>query len=90
VGDPELGYAVGLAHRGRGLAARAVRVMSEYGLARPGVTRLVLRIPPGNVASGRVATTAGYSLTDEPLVTREAKGRSVALATWELLSAPPR
>jgi RimJ/RimL family protein N-acetyltransferase len=84
-GCGELGYAVGVAHRGQGLGARAVRLLVDHAAEQLGLHRFLLKIAPGNAASARVAAAAGFSLTDEPLEIREAKGRAVELATWERL-----
>jgi RimJ/RimL family protein N-acetyltransferase len=56
----ELGYVVGPAHRGQGLATRALRLLGEAVVRDLGATRLVLRIDAGNVASERVAAACGY------------------------------
>ena len=79
----ELGYAVGTAHRGQGLGARAVRLLVDHAAQQLGLRRFLLKIAPGNLASARVAAAAGFSLTGEPHEVREAKGRAVELATWE-------
>ncbi|MFF3121273.1 GNAT family N-acetyltransferase [Streptomyces sp. NPDC057908] len=78
----ELGYAVGPAHRGQGLAARAVRVMAAYAFEQLGVERVILELEAENAASVAVATGAGFSLLDVPLIKGEEKGRSYALQTW--------
>jgi RimJ/RimL family protein N-acetyltransferase len=77
-----VGYAVGLAHRGAGLAARALRLVMAHAAGTLGVRRFVARIAPGNVASEQVATACGLRLTAEPLVVREMKGRTVETAVW--------
>lgn len=78
----ELAYAVGSAHRGRSLGARAV--LAVLGLARElGYRRARLRIAVDNVASRRVAEVAGFSLTSVPLMRRERKGYVLDLGTWE-------
>jgi RimJ/RimL family protein N-acetyltransferase len=77
-----VGYAVGLAHRGAGLAARALRLVTAHAAGTLGVRRFVARIAPGNVASEQVATACGFRLTAEPLVVREMKGRTVETAVW--------
>jgi RimJ/RimL family protein N-acetyltransferase len=81
-GTGELGYAVGAAHRGAGLAARAVTQLREYAEETHGLRRFVLRIAPGNTASARVASACGFRLTAEPPLVREIKGRRTELATW--------
>jgi RimJ/RimL family protein N-acetyltransferase len=81
-----LGYAVGAAHRGQGLAVRAVRLMTEYAHGVVGIPRLVLEIEPDNVASSAVARGAGYQLTDQAPSAVADKGRSYTLLTWEHLT----
>lgn len=78
----EIGYAIGAAHRGEGLAARSVRVLVEHAHAAYGLDRFLLRIPPGNAASRAVARASGFRATRDPLVAREAKGRRIELETW--------
>ncbi|MEV7228734.1 GNAT family N-acetyltransferase [Polymorphospora sp. NPDC051019] len=80
--EAEVGYAVGAAHRRRGLARRAVTLLTGYAHRSLGMRRVVLRIDPANVASVAVAHSAGFAPTDEPPVTREAEGRTVSLRTW--------
>ncbi|MGW7053499.1 GNAT family N-acetyltransferase [Streptomyces sp. NPDC054887] len=80
----EIGYAVGPAHRGQGLAARAVRVMAAYAFEQLGAEQVILELEAENAASVAVATAAGFSLLDVPLITGEEKGRPYALRTWGL------
>ncbi|MFD7834286.1 GNAT family N-acetyltransferase [Streptomyces sp. NPDC059761] len=80
----ELGYAVGPAHRGRGLAARAVRVMAAYAFEELGVDQVILELEAENAASVAVAVKAGFSLLDVPLIEGEEKGRPYTLQTWAL------
>jgi RimJ/RimL family protein N-acetyltransferase len=84
----ELGYAVGPAHRGQNLAARAVRVMAGYAFGELGAERVILELEAENAASVAVATRAGFRLLDVPLITGEEKGRSYALQTWGLDREP--
>ncbi|WP_407547653.1 GNAT family N-acetyltransferase [Streptomyces sp. Pv4-95] len=80
----ELGYAVGPAHRGQGLAARAVRLMAAYAFEQLGVEQVILELEAENAASVAVATKAGFSLLEVPLIKGEEKGRPFALETWGL------
>ncbi|MFE2477092.1 GNAT family N-acetyltransferase [Streptomyces sp. NPDC059389] len=80
----ELGYAVGPAHRGRGLAARAVAVMAAYAFEELGVDRVILELEAENASSVGVATRAGFRLLDVPLIKGEEKGRPYVLQTWGL------
>ncbi|MET9666787.1 GNAT family N-acetyltransferase [Streptomyces sp. NPDC006475] len=80
----ELGYAVGPAHRGQGLAARAVRLMATYAFEQLGEEQVILELEAENAASVAVATKAGFGLLDVPLITGEEKGRPFVLQTWGL------
>jgi RimJ/RimL family protein N-acetyltransferase len=83
-GGAELGYAIGAAHRGRGLARAAVLALVDHAAASLGLSTFLLRIPPANAASQAVARACGFEPTGAPLVTRAAKGREVELETWSL------
>ncbi|RST18447.1 N-acetyltransferase [Streptomyces sp. WAC05374] len=80
--DGALGYAVGAAHRGRGLAARATRLLTGHAHGALGLSRVVLRIEPDNAASVAVARAAGFRLTGEPPATVRSNGRAHTLLTW--------
>ncbi|MFF4319329.1 GNAT family N-acetyltransferase [Streptomyces sp. NPDC001568] len=80
----ELGYAVGPAHRGQGLAARAVRVMAAYAFDQLGADQVILELEAENASSVGVATRAGFRLLDVPLIKGEEKGRPYVLQTWGL------
>ncbi|MEU1485015.1 GNAT family N-acetyltransferase [Streptomyces sp. NPDC005752] len=78
----EIGYVVGPAHRGRALASRAVRVMAAYAFDQLGVEQVILELEAENDASVGVATRAGFTLLEVPLIKGEEKGRSYSLQTW--------
>ena len=59
-GAAEIGYWVKREARGRGVAPRAVRLASEWGLRDFGLARISLMTEPENTASQRVAEKAGY------------------------------
>lgn len=80
----ELGYAVGPAFRGQGLAARAVRVMAAYAFEHLGAEQVILELEAENAASVAVAVKSGFRLLDVPLIEGEEKGRPYALQTWGL------
>ncbi|MER7725725.1 GNAT family N-acetyltransferase [Streptomyces sp. NPDC096323] len=80
----EIGYAVGPAHRGQGLAARAVRVMAGYAFEELGVEQVILEVEAENASSVAVAKKTGFRLLDVPLIKGEEKGRSFVLQTWGL------
>jgi RimJ/RimL family protein N-acetyltransferase len=78
----ELAYAVGVAHRGRGLAARAVAMMLEFAAGQCDISSYLLTISPANPASEAVARAAGFRRTSEPIKIRERKGRRLEMAIW--------
>lgn len=77
-----ISYVVGAAHRGQHLAARAVRLVTEYAHQVASLPRVLLEIEPGNYPSTAVARTAGFHLTDAAPQAVEDKGRSYTLLTW--------
>ncbi|MBY8881209.1 GNAT family N-acetyltransferase [Actinacidiphila acidipaludis] len=80
----ELGYVVGPAFRGQGLAARAVRVMASYAFEHLGAERVILELEAENASSVAVAGKSGFRLLDVPLIAGESKGRPFLLQTWGL------
>jgi RimJ/RimL family protein N-acetyltransferase len=80
----EMGYSIGPAHRGAGLAARATKLVADEVAARWGVRRFRLMIAPDNAASRRTATAAGAQLSPVALVTRTGPRGAVHLETWEI------
>ena len=62
VGDARghFGYWLKKEARGRGVAARALRLLARWAAAECGLARLQLVVEPGNVASIAVAERAGF------------------------------
>jgi RimJ/RimL family protein N-acetyltransferase len=58
----EIGYWIGQDHWRRGLATAALRVVTEYGFAQFGLTRIFAVPFAANAASIRVLEKAGYTL----------------------------
>jgi RimJ/RimL family protein N-acetyltransferase len=56
----EIGYVVGSAARGRGVATRVLRLLTEWGFSQLGLERIELWIDVTNTGSERVAERAGY------------------------------
>jgi RimJ/RimL family protein N-acetyltransferase len=56
----EIGYWVARQVRGRGIGTRAVRLLSDWALARLGLERLELLADPRNEPSNRLAVSAGF------------------------------
>ena len=60
----EIGYWLGAAHTGRGLATAAAGALTRIAFDAPGVERVEIRCDPGNVASARVPERLGYTVDD--------------------------
>jgi RimJ/RimL family protein N-acetyltransferase len=56
----EIGYVVGAAARGRGVATRTLQLLTEWGFSELGLERIELWIDTTNPGSERVAERAGY------------------------------
>jgi RimJ/RimL family protein N-acetyltransferase len=56
----EIGYVVGRAARGKGVATRALRLLTEWGFGDLALERIELWIDTANPGSERVAERAGY------------------------------
>ena len=86
-GTSEVGYWVKREARGRGVATRALRLVSAWALEQPGIERLQLRADVENGPSQRVAENAGFRREG---VVRSARynarmGRRVDFALYSLL-----
>ena len=77
----EFAYAVGAEHRGRNLAARAIRALLPLAKAE-GCRSACLRIATDNLASQSVAIAGGFAIANDPLLRRERKGYVLDMATW--------
>jgi RimJ/RimL family protein N-acetyltransferase len=56
----EIGYVTSAAARGKGVATRTLRLLTEWGFSELGLERIELWIDVTNAASERVAERAGY------------------------------
>jgi len=56
----EIGYVVAKEARGRGIATRSLRLVTDWALDTLGLLRVELHIDPANIASVRVAERCGY------------------------------
>jgi RimJ/RimL family protein N-acetyltransferase len=85
----ELAYAVGPAHRRRGLTTRAVQLLTAYAYEELDMERVMLRIDPDNAASIGVARASGFEPSGQDALTRDAER---PLWTWthdrQLLGLP--
>jgi RimJ/RimL family protein N-acetyltransferase len=82
----ELGYVIAAAARGRGMASRAVSLLTRWGFDELGLQRIELRIDPRNAGSNRVAERTGY--TQEGLLRSVAfkEGLRTDVGVWSRLA----
>jgi [ribosomal protein S5]-alanine N-acetyltransferase len=83
--EAEIGYAVHPAVRGRGVAGRALQLLTGWGLGQLGLERLELRIAVTNPASEQVAARAGYTREGVLRSVHFKEGRRVDLGIWSRL-----
>jgi RimJ/RimL family protein N-acetyltransferase len=83
--EAELGYIVAPAHRGRGVAGRALGLLARWAIRDAGVLRLELRIEPANAASIAVAERASFR-RDGVLRSLGFNDRRADLAVYSLLA----
>jgi RimJ/RimL family protein N-acetyltransferase len=84
-GRATIGYLVGAAARGRGVASRATRLLSRWALAQWGVARLEIHVRPDNPASQRVAEHAGFTREAVLRSYLELRGRRYDSVVFSLL-----
>ena len=84
-GEAEIGYAVAPAARGRGVAGRALALLTGWGLGELGLERIELRIAVTNPASERVAARGGYTKEGVLRHVHFKEGRRVDLGVWSRL-----
>ena len=81
----EIGYWVTSEHRGRGVAARAVRLLSAWAFENLPIERIAISADPDNVASRRTAEKAGYTFEGVLRSWFENKGHRHDAAVYSLL-----
>jgi [ribosomal protein S5]-alanine N-acetyltransferase len=88
-GRGEIGYWVAPWARRRGVALRAVRLVSGWALSDLGLERLELLIEPENAPSQRVAEAAGFVREGTLRSYRPMKGRRPDFVVYSLLPSDP-
>ncbi|HEU4975547.1 MAG TPA: GNAT family protein, partial [Baekduia sp.] len=84
-GQAELGYVVAAEARGRGVATRALSLLTDWALDERGLQRLTLLISIDNHASKRVAARNGYVLEGVLRSLAFKQGRRADTELWSLL-----
>ena len=85
--DAELGYVVAPAARGRGVAGRAIDLVSRWAFDELRLARIEAWIDVENAASQRVAERAGYTREGVRRSTHFKEGNRVDMAVYSLLPA---
>ncbi|MGI8595418.1 MAG: GNAT family N-acetyltransferase [Solirubrobacteraceae bacterium] len=81
----EMGYWVAADERGRGVATRAIRLVSRWAIGELGVGRVQILAAPDNAASRRAAEQAGFTAEGTLRAYRVQKDRRVDLVMHSLL-----
>ena len=79
-----IGYWLLAGARGRGLATRAVRLISDWAIEDLGIKRLRLFTEPANERSQRVAERSGFRRIELLVAQGEVDGRPVDQVIYEL------
>jgi RimJ/RimL family protein N-acetyltransferase len=88
-GQGGAGYWVAPAARSRGVARRALSLLTEWSLAEGGLRRVYLEIEEANPASSAVAAAVGFRRVGQP-VSSYLKGSERHFTTWEKLTTSSR
>jgi RimJ/RimL family protein N-acetyltransferase len=84
--EGEIGYAVAPDGRGRGVATRAVDLLTRWGFEMLGLERIELWIDVRNEASARVAERCGYRLDGVLRSVHFKEGRRQNFGIWSRLA----
>lgn len=87
-GGLEIGYWVHAAFTRQGLATEAARRLRDDALARPGIDHVEIHHDRANVASGRVAAAAGFTLVGERSRSRDAPAQEGVELQWRVSGRP--
>jgi RimJ/RimL family protein N-acetyltransferase len=85
--EAEIGYVIAPAARGRGVARRAIGLVSWWGLGELGLARIEAVIDVQNEASLKVAERAGYTREGVRRSTHFKDGQRADMAIYSLLPA---
>ena len=85
--EGEIGYVVAPSARGRGVAGRALALLTHWSFETLGLQRIELRIDPANEASARIARRAGYYREGTLRNTYFKEGLRSDIEVWSRLAA---
>jgi len=87
--EAELGYIVAARARGRGVASKALDLLTRWAFEERGILRAYLVIDVDNPASKRVAVRAGYTHEGTLRSTYHKQGRRSDTELWSRLPGDP-
>lgn len=76
---PEIGYWLDHELNGKGLTTKAVMALTDFGLNKLKLPKILIKAKPENIASNRVAEKCGYTLVE----TKDYPGRG-PLCVWAI------
>lgn len=82
-----LGYWIRSSHQGQGIAARAARMVAQFGFEQLGLIRVEIVTEPDNIASRRTAEKAGARFETVARHRVWSRGRPVDAAVYALIPA---
>ena len=82
----QLGYLVGAHARGRGVAPRAIRLVSAWGFRTLGLERIEILVHPDNAPSQRAAEKAGF--TREGILRSYTRVKEERFDMWSFSALP--
>ncbi|WP_430780478.1 GNAT family N-acetyltransferase [Actinoplanes sp. G11-F43] len=85
----EIGYWTMPGFRGLGLTTEAASALTTWALERLGFERVELRVPPGNLASNRVAVKSGFVLEGVARNAGKVRTGRVDLAVYSRIRSDP-
>ena len=62
---PEIGYWISQSYSGKGVTKRATEALTEFGLNKLGLERIVIRAVEDNIGSNRIAESLGYNIYEK-------------------------
>jgi RimJ/RimL family protein N-acetyltransferase len=83
--EGEIGYVVGRAARGRGVATRALQLLTRWAFDELALERIELLIQPENTSSARVAERGGYRFEGVLRSKHVNDGRRADFGVWSRL-----
>ncbi len=62
---PEIGYWISQEYSGKGITKRAARALTDFGLNKLGLEKIVIRAVEDNIGSNKIAEDLGYTIYEK-------------------------